>query len=139
MRIAEDDERFLIRFEVGEKLPDALVELARQRFWCSAAIMGLGAVKGVTLGYYDLENRTYIHHSVEGTVELVSLVGNLAMFNEAPVWHLHCSVADRNGDLKGGHLVSLEVAVTVECWIHVGAKPVMRRLDEHSGLNLLDL
>jgi predicted DNA-binding protein with PD1-like motif len=139
MRFTEEDKRVLVRFEVGEKLPDALIELAGKRSWSSAASMGLGAVKGVTLGYYDLENRKYINHSIDGIVELVSLVGNLAMFNNAPVWHLHCSVADRNGNLKGGHLVSLEVAVTVECWIRIGDKPVMRRFDEQAGLNLLDL
>jgi predicted DNA-binding protein with PD1-like motif len=48
-------------------------------------------------------------------------------------------VADKSGNLKGGHLVTLEVAVTVECWIHPGVKPVARCYDETAGLNLLDL
>jgi len=139
MKLAEDGQRVLVRIEVGEKLPDALVELAKVRGWGSASILGLGAVKGVTLAYYDLPNRKYVNHPVDGIVELVSLVGNLAIFNGAPIWHLHCSVADEHGSLKGGHLVTLEVAVTVECWIHPGDQPVTRRYDEAAGLNLLDL
>jgi predicted DNA-binding protein with PD1-like motif len=139
MKISEDNDRFLVRFEVGEKLPDALLELAKQWGWVSAQITGLGAVKGVTLAYYDLPEQKYITHPIEGIVELVSMVGNLAMFNGAPIWHMHCCVADMNGNLKGGHLVTLEVAVTVECWIHKSDKPVTRRYDEAAGLNLLDL
>jgi len=139
MQILEDSDRFLVRFEVGEKLPDALIDLARSRAWSSAQITGLGAVKAVTLGYYDLAERKYINHPLAGTVELVGLVGNLAIHEGNPIWHIHCAVADRNGTLKGGHLLTLEVAVTVECWIHVGAKPARRVFDEYTGLNLLDL
>lgn len=139
MRIAEDNDRTLVRFEVGERLPDALVELARQRGWGAAEVTGLGAVRAVTLAYYDLASRTYINHPVEGIVELVSLVGNLALLNGAPIWHMHCCVADRHGSLKGGHLVTLEVAVTVECWIQRSDVAVTRRYDDHTGLSLLDL
>jgi uncharacterized protein len=139
MKIHQDGSRFLIRCEVGEKLPDVLLDLARSRHWISAEITGLGAVRGVTLAYYDLNDRKYINHPIDGIVELVSLVGNLAWLDGNPIWHLHCSVADRNGNLKGGHLVTLEVAVTVECWITLGDKPLARRYDEFSGLNLLDL
>ncbi|HEY3294336.1 MAG TPA: PPC domain-containing DNA-binding protein [bacterium] len=139
MKIADDKDRVLVRFEVGEKLPGALIELARQRKWGSAVIMGLGAVKDVTLAYYDLPHHTYINHPIDGIVELVSLVGNLAHFNGAPVWHIHCTVADEHAQVKGGHLVSLEVAVTVECWIRGSDQQINRRLDEFSNLNLLDL
>ncbi len=55
------------------------------------------------------------------------------------LWHLHAAVADRTGALKGGHLVTLEVAVTLECWIHPADHTVTRRPDERSGLNLLHL
>jgi uncharacterized protein len=138
VKVLEDNGRFLVRFEVGEKLPDGLLELAKKHKWGTASITGLGAVKGVTLAYYDLPARKYINHPIDGIVELVSLVGNLAHFNDAPIWHLHCSVADEHGNLRGGHLVTLEVAVTVECWIHPGTAQAVRRYDDAAGLNLLD-
>jgi uncharacterized protein len=139
MKLVEDGRRSLVRFEVGEKLPDALVELARLRGWALASISGLGAVKDVVLGYYDLPERKYINHPVEGVVELVSMIGNLSLLDGNPLWHVHVSVADRKGNLKGGHLMALEVAVTVECWIDTSPRVVTRKRDEFTGLNLLDL
>jgi uncharacterized protein len=139
MKLVEDGRRTLVRFEVGEKLPDALNQLAKLRGWASASITGLGAVKDVVLGYYDLPERKYINHPVDGVVELVSMVGNLSLLDGGPLWHCHISVADRNGNLKGGHLMGLEVAVTVECWINTSPRVVTRKRDEYTGLNLLDL
>jgi predicted DNA-binding protein with PD1-like motif len=139
MKVLEDGDFFLVRFEVGEQLPEKLIELAARYGWTSGSITGLGAVKDVVLAYYDLETREYIHHPVDGIVELVSLVGNLSLIEGKPIWHMHISVADRNGNLKGGHLMKLEVAVTVECWIRRGHQLAIRRKDDFSGLNLLDL
>jgi uncharacterized protein len=139
MKVLEDGDWFLVRFEVGEQLPEKLLELARRYGWISGSITGLGAVQNVVVAYYDLPARQYIHHPIDGVVELVSLVGNLSLFEGNPVWHAHITVADRDGNVRGGHLMNLEVAVTVECWIHKGHEMAIRRPDAYSGLNLLDL
>lgn len=139
MKSIETEGRWLVRFDPGEKLPDALVELARRQGWTSGALAGIGGVRNVTLAYYDLQLRQYLKFPVDGIVELVSLMGNLSVVEGVPTWHLHATVADRTGTVKGGHLVSLDVAITCECWIRPGDLTVTRRLDERSGLNLLDL
>lgn len=139
MRLIQDGERFLVRFEVGEKLPDALTNLAGERAWKSASLTGIGAVKDVLLGAYELADKRYSKFPVDGVVELVSLVGNLSWLNEQPMWHLHALVSDAKGVVTGGHLFNLSVAVTVECWIHVSKLPIERKSDPYTGLNLLDL
>ena len=139
MRWTEDHSRLLVRFEVGEKLPESLVDFARRLGIVSGSLSGIGGVRNVVLAYYDLPARQYVSFEVPGIVELVSLLGNVSLVNGRPFWHLHASVADREGNLRGGHLVSLEVAITVECWIERGSKMIQRKMDEYSGLNLLDL
>jgi uncharacterized protein len=139
MKVAKDGERFLVRCEVGDVLPDALVDLAVSQNWNAASLVGIGAVKKVRLAYYDLQARRYLTFDVDGIVELVSLTGNLCRLDGKPIWHLHAAVADRNGTARGGHLMSLEVAITVECWITTSSLPVVRKADDYSGLNLLDL
>jgi predicted DNA-binding protein with PD1-like motif len=139
MRWIEDHSRLLVRFEVGEKLPESLVDLARRLGIVSGSLSGIGGVHNVVLGYYDLQARKYVTFEVPGIVELVSLIGNVSLVNGQPFWHLHAAVADRDGNVKAGHLVSLEVAVTAECWIERGRKMLQRKRDEYSGLNLLDL
>ena len=139
MKVIDNNGRYLARFEVGEKLPDALVALAQQRGWSSGSIMGIGGVRDVVLAYYDLSQKKYLQFSVEGIVELVSIIGNLALVDGKPFWHLHASVANASGDVKAGHLVALTVAITVECWIQPGNISVSRSFDEASGLNLLSI
>jgi uncharacterized protein len=139
MKMVQDGGRFLVRCEVGEMLPDALVELARSRDWTAASLAGIGAVQQVQLAYYDLQARSYLTFHVDGIVELVSLTGNLGRLDGSPFWHLHAAVADREGNVRGGHLVHLEVAITVECWIHTSSLTITRKSDDYSGLNLLDL
>jgi predicted DNA-binding protein with PD1-like motif len=139
VKLLETEGRCLVRFDPGEIVPAALVELAGAQGWRTASLSGLGAVRNVVLAYYDLQLRQYLKFTVDGIVELVSLTGNLSYVDSVPIWHLHAAVADRTGALKGGHVVSLEVAITLECWIHPADRTITRRLDERSGLNLLDL
>jgi len=139
MRWIEDHSRLLVRFEVGDKLPESLVDMARRLGIASGSLTGIGGVRSVVLGYYDLQARQYVTFEVPGIVELVSLIGNVSLLNGQPFWHLHALVADREGNVRGGHLVGLEVAITLECWIERGGKVIQRKKDDYSGLNLLDL
>ncbi len=132
------DTRYLVRFEAGEKYPGDFQTLARDNDWRSGSISGIGGVSDVVLAYYDVATRNYLTIPVDGIVELVSLSGNLAEFNGALIWHCHATVGDRNGSLKGGHLVGLTVALTLECWVTPHTVRVSRRRDETAGLNFLD-
>ncbi|MFZ5433112.1 MAG: PPC domain-containing DNA-binding protein [Calditrichota bacterium] len=139
MKYVEDKDRFLVRFEVGETLPDALVGMSGELGWTSGSLTGIGGVKDVVLAYYDLAAREYLKFPVAGIVELVSLAGNLALVEDKPFWHLHASVANVKGEVTAGHLVSLTVAITLECWIQPGIGIYNRKYDESCGLNLLSI
>ena len=133
MRVRIVGDRALVRGEVGDRLPEALVQTANEQGWKSGSLSGLGGVRNVKLAYFDLDRREYVPINVEGIVELVTLLGNLAIVDGKPFWHLHASVSDRNGLMTAGHLVSLEVAVTLECCIAFERVLVSRRRDEVSG------
>jgi uncharacterized protein len=139
MKVAVIGPKYLVRFEPGEILPDALTALAKDRNWSCGSIQAIGAVEDVILGYYDLHKKEYIRIAVEGEVEVVSLSGNLSRLSETPLWHMHILVSDREARVQGGHLFALKVAVTLECWIEIHDRVVNRKMDEHTGLNLLDV
>lgn len=131
--------RCLVKGEPGDRLPDLLVTLAKQHGWKSGSVTGLGGVSNVHLAYFDIERKEYLPIDVAGIVELISLTGNLSTVNDAPMWHLHAAVSDREGRVTAGHLMSLEVAIALECWIEAETEPVARCKDEATGLNVLDL
>ena len=137
MKVHHDSSRFLVRFERGEAIPDTLVTLAKERGWMSGSLLGIGGVQDVMLAYFDLHTKSYMQIPVEGIVELISLSGNLAFVDGQPLWHMHAAVSDVKGRVTAGHLVSLKVAVTLECWITPSHDVVTRSRDEFSGLNLL--
>lgn len=133
------DEAYLVRFHRGEVLPDALVSLAEELDWKSGAFSAIGAVENLTLGYFDLDHKIYVKFPVEGVSEVLALNGNLSILNDKPFWHLHAIVGDHNGNVRGGHLIHLEVAITLECWIWPSQTLVERVPDPLTGLNLLKL
>ncbi|RQV98274.1 DUF296 domain-containing protein [bacterium] len=139
MEYRQINDAFLVRFYRGEKLPDALITLAEEKGWKSGAFTAIGAVENLTLGYFDLDQKKYVKFPVAGVSEVLALNGNLSIFNNKPFWHLHAIVGDKNGSVRGGHLVCLEVAVTLECWIWPHVNPVERVPDELTGLNFLNL
>lgn len=139
MQWMEDGSHLVVRFDVGEKLPECLLDFSKRLGLVSGSLTGIGGVQNVVLGYYDLPTRQYLTFPVPGMVELVSLNGNVSLVNGQPFWHLHAAVADREGNVKGGHLISLEVAITLECDIRRGNKMLQRKRDDDSGLNLLDV
>jgi uncharacterized protein len=139
VRIRQVRQRFLVRFEVGDVLPQTLVAVSQEQGWKSGSLSGIGGVQEVVLGYYDLAAREYVKIPVEGIVELVSLAGNLSSVDGAPFWHLHAAVAGRDGRLYGGHLINLRVAITLECWIDPTDLSVERKYEDACGLKLMNL
>lgn len=128
----------LIRLPTNSQLPEVLVELAVSRRWSSAICSGIGGVSDVKLAYYDLLKKEYLKFDVDGIVELVSLNGNLTALDEKPFWHLHAIVSDKTGQTFGGHLMSCSVALTVELAVWQLEKTYARKLEESTGLRLLN-
>jgi predicted DNA-binding protein with PD1-like motif len=129
----------LARLMRGDVLPDALIELARFQGWKSGAISAIGAVSDLELAYYDLPTKSYLSHKVEGTVEVVSMNGNLSIVDDLPFWHIHMVVSDSHGRCSGGHLVHCKIALTLECSIWPSFQYVTREVDPELGLKLLKL
>ncbi len=133
------DDSFLVRFERGEKIPDALLALTEEQKWKTGALSAIGAVENSLLGYFDLEQKKYLKYSIDGIAEVLSLKGNLSLLNDKPFWHLHAIVSDRNGNVRGGHLINMDVAITLECWIWTKNASILREPDDFTGLNFLKL
>jgi predicted DNA-binding protein with PD1-like motif len=125
--------------EVGEKLPDALAEFCRAQRLPSATAEGLGALRDVELGYYDVDAKTYRRTKLEGSWELLNLWADVADWEDGPFAHTHVVLSGPDCVARGGHLFEGTVSVTAELRIWETGRPLRRKMNDEIRLHLLDL
>ena len=139
MQFAQFGDRYQVRLESGEHVQAALVPWLAEQGIGYAAVSGLGAVRQITLSYWNADTRRYETHERAEQMEVVSLVGNVTLKDNAPFLHLHIALGRRDLSLIGGHFNDAIVHPTLEIWLRPEAEAVRRVPDEASGLSLMDL
>lgn len=130
---------YLIRVARGAPVTESLVAALTDLGVEGGSISAIGALEQVELGYFDRDAQTYLHETVDGVYELLSLLGNIAMVDGKPFVHAHVTLGDRNMRVTGGHFFDGVVAVTLEAVVRDFGKAVHRAPDAETGLKLLDL
>ncbi len=98
---------------------------------------GLGAAESLEIAFYNLATKEYERRKTNYDVEILSLVGNVAMMEGVPIIHMHGTFGKRDFSAFGGHVFSIVAAGA--CEIHLMALDgiMQREYDEAAGLNLL--
>ena len=135
----ENQRTFVIVFETGDEVINCLLEFAKQNQINSSFFTGLGAFERVTVAFYDLEKKEYQHIPVNEQTEVMSLVGNIVLYEGEPKLHAHVVVGKRDGTAHGGHLISARVRPTLEIWLTASPQIIERKMNEEVGLPLIDL
>ncbi len=129
----------LLVFDVGEEVVETLTRFADDRSIDGAWFTAVGAFERATLAWWDVEGKEYRPIRVNEQVEVCSLVGNIARTADgARKVHAHVVVGLRDGSTRGGHLLEGHVRATLELFLTEAREPFARRLDEQSGLALLE-
>lgn len=123
--------------EKGEAIHESLKQMARELELPGAFITGIGAVKDVTIGYFDTKSNKYKEIDLKGTFELLSLKGDISWEGDEPFIHLHAVLGLEDGSVKGGHLMRATIAVTGEIFIHKTGERLEREKVEEFGLSLI--
>ncbi len=139
MRYQRDGKLFVIRFEDGEVFPDQLLSFLKAQSIRGGAFSGLGAFRRSVIAFFDTEAREYQDIELDEQLEVLALVGNVAVYEQAPLVHAHAMLGRRDGTALGGHLRRATVRPTLEVFLHVVSDPLRRTLDPKYGLPALDL
>ena len=100
-------------------------------------IEGIGAIQKGQVGFYNQETKEYQTITIDKPMEIVSLIGNVSLKEGKPFAHCHISLADENGNIKGGHLMEGCVVFAFEFVITVfDGSALVRGFDEETKLPL---
>jgi predicted DNA-binding protein with PD1-like motif len=125
-------------FETGDEVLAPLTRFAREHGLAAAHFTAIGALERVTLGYFDWSSKRYLEIPLEEQVEVVSLMGDIALKDGAPQVHAHIVVSKRDGSACGGHLLAATVRPTLELVLVESPSYLARVYDPVSGLALID-
>jgi predicted DNA-binding protein with PD1-like motif len=129
---------YLLVFHTGQEVMKGLLAFAKQHELVAGSVTGIGALSSAIIGYFDPTQNAYLRNPQNEQVELVSLVGNLAMNGDEPFFHIHVGLGRRDGSARGGHLFEAIVRPTVELILTTSSHSVRREIDRTTGLPLLD-
>jgi NADP-dependent 3-hydroxy acid dehydrogenase YdfG len=101
-------------FETGEEFVATLTHFTKENRISSGHFTGIGAFSEASIGYFDWEKKDYPRNEVKEQVEVVSLVGDIALDEGSPKVHAHIVMGRRDGSAWAGHLMSGRVRPTLE-------------------------
>src|SRR5207253_1529930 len=83
-----DTKTYLLVFHTGQEVMKGLLAFARKHRLTAGHLTGIGAISDAVVGYFDPQQKVYVKIHEEGQAELLSLTGNLALYDGAPFFHI---------------------------------------------------
>jgi predicted DNA-binding protein with PD1-like motif len=123
----------------GDEAASSLASFAHEKNLRGSHLTAIGGFSRATLGYYDWETKTYLKIPIHEQVEVLSLIGDIAMEKSEPKVHVHVVVGLRDGSTRGGHLLEGVVRPTLEIVIAESPKNLEKKFDPASQLTLIAL
>lgn len=130
---------FALIFEIDDDPIVGLLQFAGAQNLAASHFTGIGAFRQATLAYFDWERKEYVDIPINEQVEVLSLVGDIALDEGRPKVHAHVVVGKRDGSAHGGHLKAARVRPTLEVVLVESPAHLRRRMDPATGLALIDL
>ena len=134
MQYSAIDHDYMVYVEKNEKIMDTLTKFCKEKEILNAQLSGIGAVKAIELGAYDLGNREYTRQYFDDAWELVSYQGNVTLKEDKPFIHAHITISNHDMNTRGGHLFGAKVAVVGEFFLRTVDNTVHRQLNNDVGL-----
>lgn len=140
-KVVHDDgaRTFVVVLDKGDDAVAALTQFAMDHDIAAASLTAIGAFSRATIGYFDRDSKIYEPISIDEQVEVLSLVGDIALAEDRPKVHAHVVLGRRDGTTRGGHLLAGEVWPTLEVVITHAPAHLRRTVDAETGLPLVNL
>jgi predicted DNA-binding protein with PD1-like motif len=128
---------YAVIFETGDEVARGLAAFAQERQLRASHFTAIGGFQDVTLGYFDWNKKEYDRIPIHEQVEVLSLMGDIALDRGTPKVHAHVIVGRSDDTAHGGHLLEAHVRPTLEVIITESAGELRKSYDPLSKLDLI--
>ena len=129
---------YAVIFGSGDEVFSGLTQFAEENHIVAARITGIGAVRSATLGWFDPQRKRYRRILIDHQSEVLSLLGDIAIYQGRPVVHVHMVVGFGDGTAHGGHLLQASVQPTLEVIVTAYPQALYKKFDSEKGLAVID-
>ena len=137
-QIDQTPKTFILVFETGDELAEGLKLFAIEQKLSAASFKAVGALSSVRLGWFSWESKKYEPSvQLDEQIELLSLIGDVALKDGEPQVHAHAVVGKKDGTAHGGHLLEAHIRPTCEVVLVESPAHLQKRIDPDSGLALI--
>jgi predicted DNA-binding protein with PD1-like motif len=130
---------YAVILETGDEAMKELERFCADQRLTASRFHAIGAFSRVTLGYFDWEKKDYEPVDIDEQVEVLTMAGDVTLFESKPKIHAHVVVGKRDGSAHGGHLLQAQVRPTLEILLVESPASLRRCMDPESGLPLIDI
>ncbi|NIM39665.1 MAG: DUF296 domain-containing protein [Hydrogenophaga sp.] len=121
----------------GDEVMSSLQRFATEHSLTASRVTAIGAFESAVLGYFNWDSKEYERIPIDEQVEVLSLVGDIALDGDQPKVHAHVVLGRRNGQAMGGHLLEARVRPTLELMLVESPAHLKRVCDPVSGIPLI--
>lgn len=137
-QIAENPKTFVIILETGDEVLSSLKRIAKTEALAGSSFKAIGALSRVELGWFNWTTKRYESAvKLDEQVEMLSLIGDIALKDGEPQVHAHLVVGRADGSAHGGHLLSATVRPTCELILTESPQHLQKQIDPESGIALI--
>jgi predicted DNA-binding protein with PD1-like motif len=138
LNLGEPPKEYSVIFYQGDEAFSGLLDFAEKYHVTSAHFTAIGALNGATLGWFDPQRKMYKRIPIDGQVEVISMIGDIALYKGKPAVHTHMVVGTSDGTTRGGHVLAAYVSPTLEVMVTVDPIAMHKRFDPETDLTLID-
>jgi predicted DNA-binding protein with PD1-like motif len=131
---------FVLVFETGDELARGLQKFASEHKLVSASFKAIGALSCVKLGWLNWQTKQYEPSVLlEEQIDLLSLIGDVAVNDGEHQVHAHLVVGKRDGTAHRGRLLQSHVRPTCELVLTESPAYLNKEFDPAAGIPLIKL
>lgn len=130
----------VVILDSGEEAFTTLTKFANDAGITAASLTAIGAFERATVGWFDLEKKTYKKIEIAEQCEVLSAIGDIAVGDDGKAsLHVHVVLGLADGTTRGGHLLEGKVRPTLEVIVADTPAHLRRKKKPDLGIALIDI